>query len=208
MSRIGRRTSDPLHLSTLLASEKRSRRQPGHRESQAGRSIHSLPSPSTFVKPECVRFASRLAVVSGRKAENHAGPPPEAGEYLASCQPSSCRPPERPSHSRFLPLNNSKGDASTRRTTHMLYHADFHIEYPASMSQKSYSLSGLAKPTQRWAQRKRAWSLTSGSVWAVGVQWLLSMWTVRTRRSNIVRFADYEGTWPTCAGRCDSTAQV
>jgi hypothetical protein len=38
----------------------------------------------------------------------------------------------------------------------MLYHVDFHIEYPASMSQRISSLSGSAKPKQLWAQRRRA----------------------------------------------------
>jgi len=50
----------------------------------------------------------------------------------------------------------------------MLYHADFRIEYPASMSQKDF-LSIWAKEAEAaLGAKKQAWSSTSGNVWGRG----------------------------------------
>jgi len=51
----------------------------------------------------------------------------------------------------------------------MLYHADFHIEYPASMSQKDFLSIWAREAEAALGAKRRAWSSTYGNVWALGV---------------------------------------
>lgn len=51
----------------------------------------------------------------------------------------------------------------------MLYDADFHIEYPASMSQKDFFSIWAREAQAALAAKKAAWSSRSGNVWALGV---------------------------------------
>ena len=51
----------------------------------------------------------------------------------------------------------------------MLYHIDFHIEYPASMSQKDFFSIWAGEAEAALGARRRTWSSTSGNVWPLGV---------------------------------------
>ena len=63
----------------------------------------------------------------------------------------------------------------------MLYHLDFHVEYPASMSRKDLFSIWAREAEAALGAKKGGVVIDPGNVWALGVWWLSSMWTVRIR---------------------------